>query len=197
MLKVGLTGGIGSGKSTVARVFSVLGIPVYDADTAAKRLMRDDPDIREALTLAFGPKAYSNGELQREWLASVVFTDPGKTALLNGIVHPAVIRDAAEWMLRQKAPYSLKEAALVFESGSDKELDYVIGVAAPEEVRLDRVMSRDGLSLRQVQDRMAKQMPESEKMALCDRVIVNDGKEPLIPQVLETDRWLRTMTEKS
>lgn len=196
MLKVGLTGGIGSGKSTVARVFSVLGIPVYDADSAAKRLMRDDPSIRDAVTSAFGAEAYRDGQLQRSWLAETVFTDPAKTALLNGIVHPAVIRDASEWMRGQRAPYAVKEAALVFESGSQSGLDLVIGVTAPERLRIERVVARDGLTEGQVLDRMAKQMPEAEKMARCDRVIVNDGKTPLIPQVLEADRWLRSMASE-
>jgi dephospho-CoA kinase len=197
MLKVGLTGGIGSGKSTVARVFSVLGVPVYDADTAAKRLMREDPAVRDSVMRAFGPNAYRNGELQREWLAGVVFADPAKTAVLNAIVHPAVIRDAAEWMNRQSGAYALKEAALVFESGSEKGLDFVIGVTAPEETRIERVVARDGSSPDQVRDRMSRQMPETEKMARCDRVILNDGITPLIPQVLDTDRWLRSMAVKA
>lgn len=197
MLKVGLTGGIGSGKSTVARIFSILGIPVYDADTAAKRLMRDDTSVRDSVIRAFGENAYRNGELQRQWLAEKVFTDPALTAVLNGIVHPAVIREAAEWMDRQQAPYAVKEAALVFESGSDAELDFVIGVTAPKDTRIERVVSRDGLTRSQVMERMARQMSEPEKMARCDRVIHNDGISPLIPQVLDTDRWLRSMAEKS
>ena len=197
MLKVGITGGIGSGKSTVARVFSVLGIPVYDADTAAKRLMREDSSVRDSVVRAFGPNAYRDGELQRQWLASVVFSDPAKTSVLNAIVHPAVIRDAAAWMQRQTGPYAMKEAALVFESGSDRELDLVIGVTAPEEIRIERVVARDGLPPDQVRDRMSRQMPESEKMGRCDRVILNDGKTPLIPQVLETDLWLRSMAAKA
>lgn len=197
MLKVGLTGGIGSGKSTVARIFSVLGIPVYDADTAAKRLMRDDPSIREAVTRAFGPEAYRDGELQRRWLAEKVFVTPSGTAILNSIVHPAVITDAAEWMMRQTAPYAVKEAALVFESGSDRELDIVIGVSAPEELRIRRVVERDGMSPGEVSDRMSRQMQESEKMARCGLVIVNDGVAPLIPQVLEADRLLRRMAGKA
>jgi dephospho-CoA kinase len=197
MLKVGLTGGIGSGKSTVARIFSVLGIPVYDADTAAKRLMRDDPAIREAVTRAFGAEAYRDGELQRRWLAEKVFATSSGTAVLNSIVHPAVIRDAAEWMIRQKAPYAVKEAALVFESGSDNYLDFVIGVSAPEELRIRRVVERDGMSPGEVADRMSRQMPETEKMSRCGLVIVNDWITPLIPQVLEADRLLRRMAGKA
>jgi dephospho-CoA kinase len=197
MLRVGLTGGIGSGKSTVAKLFSVLGIPVYDADSAAKRLMRDDPSVRDAVIGAFGEGAYRNGELQRQWLAQAVFSDPSRTALLNGIVHPAVLRDASSWMARQQAPYAVKEAALVFESGSDRDLDFVIGVTAPEDIRIRRVVTRDGMSVLQARERMARQMPDSEKMARCDRVIHNDGVMPLIPQVLDTDRWLRSLEEKT
>ena len=197
MLRVGLTGGIGSGKSTVAKLFSVLGIPVYDADSAAKRLMRDDPSVRDAVIGAFGESAYRNGELQRQWLAEAVFSDPSRTALLNSIVHPAVLRDASSWMARQQAPYAVKEAALVFESGSDRDLDFVIGVTAPEDIRIRRVVTRDGMSVLQARERMARQMPESEKMARCDRVIHNDGVRPLIPQVLDTDRWLRSLAEKT
>ena len=196
MLKVGLTGGIGSGKSTVARIFSVLGIPVYDADTAAKRLLGEDPALVQAVVDAFGPAAYRDGVLQRRWLAETVFSDPAKTAALNAIVHPAVIRDAAEWMRRQSAPYAVKEAALIFESGSDRELDFVVGVSAPEDVRIHRVVARDGAEPGRVMDRIRRQMPEDEKMDRCDRVIVNDGATPLIPQVLETDRWLRDLAEK-
>lgn len=185
MLRIGLTGGIGSGKSTVAAIFGVLGIPVYHADAAAKRMMQEDPELKRGITEAFGPQAYSNGMLDRAWLSAHVFSDPLNISRINALVHPATIRDALEWMKRQKSPYALKEAALVFESGSEKDLDYVIGVSAPEEIRIRRVMQRDGVTREKVLDRIRHQMDDDEKIRRCDFVILNDDRTMLIPQVLE------------
>jgi dephospho-CoA kinase len=185
MFKVGLTGGIGSGKSTVAAIFEVLGIPVYYADAAAKRMMQEDPGLKQRIIQAFGQEAYREGRLDRAWLSAHVFSDPENIKRINAIVHPATIRDAHDWMDRQNTPYVLKEAALVFESGSEKELDFVIGVSAPEEIRIRRAMQRDGVSRQQVLGRMQHQMEESGKMGRCDHVIVNDEKAMVIPQVLE------------
>ena len=140
MLKIGLTGGIGSGKSTVAKVFEVLGIPVYYADEAAKRLMNEDENLKEKLQQQFGKQTYVDGKLNRGYLSSLVFNDPEKLAILNSIVHPATIEDAAKWMTQQKTPYVIKEAALIFESGSQKDLDKVIGVFAPAPLRILRVI---------------------------------------------------------
>lgn len=184
MLKVGITGGIGSGKSTVTRIFSLLGVPVYDADSAAKRLMNEDDTLKSGIIEAFGPLAYPDGKLDRAWLATQVFNDPGKLAQLNALVHPATIADARAWMERQTAPYALKEAALMFESGSDKGLDKVIGVSAPETLRINRVMAREKTTEEEVRKRISKQMPEDEKMARCDYILHNDGEQMLIPQVL-------------
>ncbi|MDE3212367.1 MAG: dephospho-CoA kinase [Bacteroidota bacterium] len=185
MLKIGITGGIGSGKSTVARVFEVLSIPVYRADDAAKRLMAEDPGIRQAIVAAFGEDSYEGTRLNREFLAREVFQDERRIATLNRIVHPAVIRDAARWFSNQKGPYALKEAALIFESGAERDLDYVIGVKAPLELRLRRSMDRDHLNEAEVRARMEKQMDESTKLARCDYVIVNDEVHLIIPQILE------------
>lgn len=184
MLRIGLTGGIGSGKSTVARIFNVLGIPVYDADSASKKLMNEDEEMKKDLIRAFGNKTYKNGQLDRAFLSSAVFNDPEKVALLNSIVHPATIRHAGQWMNNQDAPYIIKEAALIFESGSDKDLDYVIGVQAPLEVRIERTMYRDNVSAEKVQARINNQMSEDEKLALCDFIINNDGKHSILEQVL-------------
>jgi dephospho-CoA kinase len=184
MLKVGITGGIGSGKSTVAKVFETLGIPVYYADGAAKRLMETDPLLQEALIAEFGAELYAGGQLNRPYLANLVFNDTGKLAKLNALVHPATIRDAEAWMARQTAPYALKEAALVFESGAQQGLDCVIGIYAPDALRMQRAMQRDGASREQVQARMAKQINETIKMRLCDFVIANDEQQMVIPQVL-------------
>ena len=184
MLRVGLTGGIGSGKTTVAKIFEVLGIPVYYADEETKRLMNTDPVIRQNILKEFGERAYDEHGLDRSYLASVVFNDEKKLALLNSLTHPATIEHANKWMQQQHSPYIIKEAALIFESGSNKHLDYVIGVSAPEEIRIRRVMERDGVSEEQVRSRMARQMNEEEKIALCDFVVVNDEREFLITQVL-------------
>lgn len=184
MLKIGLTGGIGSGKSTVAHIFEVLGIPVYYADEAAKKLMTENEELKASVISAFGHDAYLNGNLNREYIAGQVFNDDKKIELLNSLVHPATIKDAAEWMHMQKAPYVIKEAALIFESGSNKHLDYVIGVKSPAVLRIQRAMSRDNISADEVKTRIDKQMDEDLKLRLCDYVIVNDEQEMVVPQVL-------------
>jgi dephospho-CoA kinase len=184
MKKIGLTGGIGSGKSTVAQIFEVLNIPVYYADDASKRLLNEDEDLKNKVKIAFGEGAYSGGKLNRKYLSDQVFNDSQKIQLLNSFVHPATIRDASEWMKKQKAPYIIKEAALIFESGADKELDYVIGVKSPLELRIRRTMDRDAISAEQVYARIDKQMDEAAKLNLCDYVIINDEQHMLIPQVL-------------
>ncbi|MEO6290031.1 MAG: dephospho-CoA kinase [Ginsengibacter sp.] len=184
MLKIGLTGGIGSGKSTVATMFEVLGIPVYYADAASKRLMIENEELRSSILKHFGEDAYANGILNRKFLAQQVFNDSQKIELLNSLVHPVTMRDAAGWIEMQTAPYVIKEAALIFESGSNKFLDYVIGVDAPRTLRIQRTMDRDKISAQEVEARMSKQMDESEKMRLCDFVIVNDEQQIVIQQVL-------------
>ncbi len=190
MLKIGLTGGIGSGKSTVAKVFEVLGIPVYYADAEAKAIMNTDPVLKEALTKHFGEALYTSGQLNRALLASLVFNNPEKLSLLNSLVHPATIAGAAAWMQQQHAPYAIKEAALIFESGSQQDLDYVIGVYAPSNLRIQRVMQRDGITAGQVRSRMLQQISDTIKMRLCDFVIVNDDEQAIIPQVLKVHERL-------
>src|SRR5688500_18059178 len=139
-LKIGITGGIGSGKSTVAKVFETIGIPVYYADDAAKRLMNEDAVLQQQITALFGPTADVNGKLCRKYVAGQVVNDKAKLQQLNAIVHPATIADGERWMQHQTTPYAIKEAALIFESGTQGELDYVIGVSAPTPLRLLRVM---------------------------------------------------------
>lgn len=185
ILKIGITGGIGSGKSTVAKVFEMLGIPVYYSDDAAKKLMNEDAGLKEKLLLAFGKDTYINGSLNRSYLSGMVFNNPEKLSLLNSIVHPATIADADKWMQHQTTPYAIKESALVFESGAYKHLDKVIGVYAPARLRIQRVMQRDNISEEAVKARMGKQMDEDKKMLLCDYVINNDEQELVIPQVLK------------
>jgi dephospho-CoA kinase len=183
MLKIGLTGGIGSGKSTVAKVFQTLGIPVYYADDAAKELMNNNEVLKQQTKHHFGEEVYKNGLLNRKFLAHKVFGNPTQLELLNSLVHPATIQAAEDWFAQQTAPYCVKEAALIFESGSQQNLDYVIGVYTPTPLRLQRVMQRDNITATEVQQRMDKQIDETIKMRLCDFIITNNEKELVIPQV--------------
>lgn len=191
MKKIGLTGGIGSGKSTVARIFEVMGIPVYYADDRAKQLMVEDPDLKAGIIALFGAEAYQGGELNRAYIGSLAFADPSLLKKLEAIVHPAVLADGERWNQAQKGvPYTIKEAALLFESGSYKALDKVVVVAAPLELRIDRVVRRDQTSREAVEARIARQMPEEEKVRLADFVIVNDGSRSLVRQVWEIHRQI-------
>ena len=193
IIKVGITGGIGSGKTTVAKVFEVLGLPVYYADDAAKKLMNEDESLKEQLQQLFGKETYVDGKLNRKYVSGLVFNNEEKLAQLNAIVHPATIKDAEKWMQQQTTPYAIKEAALIFESGAQAQLDYVIGVFAPAPVRIQRVMKRDGVSREAVKARMEKQLDESMKMRLCDYVITNDEQELVIPQVVKIHETLIAM----
>jgi dephospho-CoA kinase len=184
MLKIGLTGGIGSGKSAVAGIFNVLGIPVFDADTNAKLVMETDAGLTSSIKRLFGEESYSEGKLNRPYIANLVFSDAYKLEQLNALVHPATITAANNWMQQQTTPYVIKEAALLFEAGSAAHLDYVIGVYAPQQIRIKRVMDRDKVTREQVLARMNRQINEEIKMKLCDFVLVNDEQQLLIPQVL-------------
>jgi dephospho-CoA kinase len=152
--------------------------------------MQEDPGLRAAITRHFGEEAYTHNQLNRAWLGAQVFGSVEKVKLLNSLVHPATIADAARWMSEQHSPYTLKEAALIFESGSEKELDYVIGVSAPEDIRIKRVMERDKTDADDIRKRMQNQMDEAEKIRRCDFVIVNDEQQLVIPQVLALHRLL-------
>jgi dephospho-CoA kinase len=189
-LRVGLTGGIGSGKSLVARIFETLGIPVYYADDAAKKLQQTDPTLKAGIIAHFGEEAYVNGQLNRKYISSVVFSHPEKLNLLNSLVHPATIRDAERWLASQTTHYAIKEAALIFESGSQRDLDIVIGVFAPESIRIKRVMDRDQVSAEEVIRRMNMQISDRIKARLCDFMIRNDETELIIPQVLRIHETL-------
>ena len=190
MLRIGITGGIGSGKSIASRLFHALGAPIYDADTRARWVMENDLALRAELLAAFGPDAYdAAGRLNRPALAGTVFNNPALLAQLNGLVHPHVGLDFERWAsVQQQAghPYILKEAALLFEAGSYKQLDRIITVFAPLAVRTARVLRRDPhRSATDVEAIMAKQLSEEEKMQRADYVLTNDDVQPLLPQVLE------------
>lgn len=192
MLRIGLTGGIGSGKTTVAKIFEALGIPVYYADDAAKNLMNTDPALRTHIIKHFGERSYNNGELDRKYMASVVFNDKAKLELLNSLTHPATIRDAEEWMKKQTTPYIIKEAALLFESGANEAVDKVIGVSAPLPLRIQRTILRDNITEEEVLKRIDRQINEEEKMKRCDFVVINDEEQMLVPQVLELHKKFST-----
>ncbi len=194
MLRIGLTGGIGSGKSTAARVFEVLGIPVYYADEAARRMMNEDEELKQQIIQLFGEEAYAGNKLNRSYISSVVFNDKEKLNQLNALVHPATIRDGETWMKKQNTAYAIKEAALIFESSTHEHLDYVIGVSAPQPLRILRVMQRDNVSREEVLRRMQNQIGEEIKMKLCDFIIYNDEQQLVIPQVIELHERLITLS---
>lgn len=188
---IGLTGGIGSGKSVVAKVFATLGIPVFNADDEAKRIMQSSTEIKTKLIEQFGTDIYNAHGLDKEKLASIVFNDSFQLQLLNAIVHPVTIQAAKDWAAKQTSPYVIKEAALIFESGAADGLFKVIGVTAPLSIRIHRVMQRDGITKEQVDARMRNQISDTIKMRLCDYVIENNNQQMVIPQVLEIDKAIR------
>ena len=188
---IGLTGGIGSGKSVVAKVFATLGIPVFNADDEAKRIMQTSPEINTKLIQQFGTDIYNEHGLDKEKLAAIVFNDPFQLQLLNAIVHPVTIQAAKDWAAKQTSPYVIKEAALIFESGAADGLLKVIGVTAPLSLRIHSVMQRDGITKDQVDARMRNQISDTIKMRLCDYVIENNNQQMVIPQVIEIDKAIR------
>jgi len=190
MLLVGLTGSIGSGKTTVARLFSLLGIPVYRADDASRRLLLDDPAIHEAVRKRFGDTAFRDGRPDPHALAAIVFSDTRALRDLNAILHPAVAADFESWTRRQQAPYVVKEAAILFEAGADKGLDRVVAVTAPEALRRQRTRGRYGDSPEQFDLRQGQQWGEDRKAEKADFIIRNDETQPVIPQVIAVHRAL-------
>jgi dephospho-CoA kinase len=197
MLRVGLTGGIGSGKTTVAKIFELLKVPVYYADTASKRLYQTDKGLITNIKKHFGEDVYTQDQLNRSKLAAIVFNNPEKLALLNSLVHPPTIRDAEEWMKQQTAPYIIKEAALLFETGSVSGLDYIIGVRSPKHLRVKRAMERDKVSREEVMSRIQRQIDEDIKMRLCDFIIENNEQQLIIPQVLGFHKRFLQMVHSS
>ena len=190
MLKVGLTGGIGSGKSTVASIFEILGVPVYYADVRAKELMEQHEEIIHFIKKTFGQDSYTNGKLNKPNLSSQIFADSKKREQLNSFVHPLTIADAENWMNLQSSAYCIKEAALIFESKAEKKLDWVIGVFSPIELRLKRIIKRDLITETEALAKINTQMNEDEKMSKCDFVIHNNEMEMLTHQVMELHQTL-------
>jgi dephospho-CoA kinase len=192
MLKIGITGGIGSGKSTVCRVFSAMRIPVFEADQIAKDLMNTNEEIYEKLVNLFGASVYqSDHTVDRKQLAGIVFNNPYLLAQLNEIVHPAVRETFFNWCEKQQSPYIIHEAAILFESGFYKMMDKTITVVTKENERIQRVMKRDGLTLELVKERIRNQWTDDERIKLADFVIGNNDDELIIPQIIEIDKKIR------
>ncbi len=188
-LKVGITGGIGSGKTLVCELFRTLGIPIYNSDLRAKYLMKNNPEVKKQLIGAFGNIYTSAGELDKEKIARIIFSDKTKLQIMNSIVHPAVEKDFEQWAEKQKSPYVIKESALIFESGNHKKLDFTIEVFAPLEERISRTIARDKKTAAQIRKRINSQMDEKKKIAMADFIIINDKFTPILPQVLNLHKF--------
>jgi dephospho-CoA kinase len=192
-LAIGITGGIGSGKSTVCKIFKLLGVPVFEADLVAKALINSDAEIRNGLIQLFGKDIYSSdNKINRKMLANLIFNDDLLMEKVNGLVHPAVRNKYLIWIKQQNSIYVIHEAAILFESGFYKMTDYSILVSAPEDMRIERVTHRDNIDLEMVKSRMLKQWTDEEKRKLASFELVNDNKKLLIPQILEIDKKLKT-----
>lgn len=188
MMKVGITGGIGSGKSTVCRLFAQRGVAVYDSDAEAKRLMAESPELRAAVSARFGAEAYASGALNRPYLAGKVFSDPAALADLNALVHPAVLADFAAWAERQEGSYVILESAILFDAGLEDSVDRTVAVLAPLELRLERTCRRDKCDPEAVRRRIAAQSDDDVLSEKADYTLVNIFEPDLEPTVAELDR---------
>jgi len=195
MLKIGITGGIGSGKTTVCKVFELLGVPVFYADDVAKSIMHTDPILKSGILDAFGQNSYAqSGELNRSYISSIVFNNKHELEKLNSLVHPAVFRAFDNWVLSQKgASYVIKEAALLYESDAYKMCDRSILVISPIETRISRVKARDGISAEDIQLRMDRQFSDEQKMKFADHILNNDERQLLIPQIIQLHQQFLTI----
>ena len=189
MLKIGITGGIGSGKSTVCTIFKILGIPVFNADSEARKLY-DEPQVKEAIMLAFGDNMYPQGVFDKKAMANIVFQSADKLKQLNELLHPLVQIQFDTWLQQQESPYTIKEAALLIEAGSYQQLDELILVTCPMNKRIERVMKRDRVTEDEVLARINKQLSEEDKRTFCQYEIINDDRQLLIPQVLQLHHQL-------
>jgi len=196
MLKIGITGGIGTGKTTICKIFETLGIPVFYADEESKKILFHDSDVNEELRTIFGKEIFTEGIPDRKKIADIVFSDREKLEQLNAILHPAVIRKSEEWFHEQKhAPYAIKEAALIFEVGGERNLDKVIVISSPEEISIGRIMKRDNVSEEEVRLRMGNQLAQEVKEKKADFLIVNDDRQMLIPQVMNIHNHLLQLAQ--
>ena len=188
---VGLTGGIGSGKTTVARIFEKLGIPIYNSDQRAKDLYSESQELKTLMQAHFGTDIYTGNEINRSMLANIVFGNKAELEVLNGFVHPLLQKDFEYWNEKQNAPYVLREAAILIESGAHKFCDKIIVITADEEVRIARVTKRDNSTKEQVKSRMANQLKDSERLKFADFEIKNNTNDSLIEQVLHIHSQLK------
>ncbi len=188
---IALTGGIGSGKTTVAKMFKALGVPVYDSDKEAKKLLRRSKKLKKALISLLGEEAYIGKKLNKDYVSGKIFADKSLLQKMNGIVHPAVRKHFSKWASKQETPYVIQEAAVIFENGSQHNYDAIILITAPQDTRIDRVMTRDEISRDQVLARIKNQLGDGEKIALSDFVIHNTNLEETEAQVLQLDLALR------
>ena len=191
MIKIGLSGGIGSGKSLISKVFSCLHVPVFVADDVARKISDTDPVVKEAVKNTFGTQSYRGAFLNRPYIADIVFSDKQKLEELNAIIHPAVRRAFDRWCTTHaQAPYLLYEAAILYETGNHQHMQHTILVDAPEALRIERVIKRDKTTEKAVRQRMLNQWPAEKKRALADWVIENDGKSLILPSILEIHQHL-------
>jgi dephospho-CoA kinase len=196
-LRLGVTGGIGCGKTTVCRVFSVLGIPVFSADDEAKRIQDSDTDIQIKLNTIAGKDLYSSGKLDRKELAALIFNNKDLLFEVNSIIHPAVFKYFIKWVARQDAPYSIMEAAILFESGAYRLMDRIVTVVAPLEERIERIINGNLLTKEQITDRIRNQTDDQSRITKSDYVIYNSENDMIIPAILGIHREMLKLYEKS
>ncbi|MGB2457863.1 MAG: dephospho-CoA kinase [Flavobacteriales bacterium] len=191
MKRIGLTGNIGSGKTTVASCFEILGVAVFNADKEAKLLMNEDVNLKQSLIAEFGKEVFLNNELNRKYLSKLAFNDDLVLKRLNALVHPVVQEAFEKWSIQQSGAYVIKEAAILFESNTYQSLDAIICISCPEEIRLKRILKRDDLSEKDVRQRMSHQWAEEKKISLSDYVITNDNSFLVMPQILSVHSALK------
>lgn len=198
MIKIGLTGGIGSGKSMICQVFARLGTPVYYADTAAKELSETDAEIRQHLIRLLGSDAYQGTSLNRQKIAALIFGDKTLLASVNQIIHPKVAEDFTRWCLRHThQAYVIQESAILFESMAYRMMDRYLTIFAPEDIRRERTLARKDMTIQKLRAIMQNQLPEQEKVRLSHHVIINDGLKPVLPQILHLHNLFLTLTPNS
>ena len=189
MIKIGITGGIGSGKSVVSELLKIMHIPVYNADDAAKNILQTNPVIQEELKKLLGEEIFSNGELNKPKMASLIFNDPDLLSKTNAIIHPAVFNDFNRWCNSQRSNKVACESAIIFESGMNRLLDYIITVSAPMKIRIERAKLRDQVNEELIENRIKNQMSDEEKVKLSDFILVNDNQQAIIPQLNKILEW--------